>query len=85
MGKVENKQVDKNKENQKIPEARGSNKEQAEKKTFLIRNTSGQDLTVCGVRINPFEKLKVKLAKLPQNLKRLQERGLIEISEIDGG
>jgi len=85
MEKAENKQVEKSKENQKPQEGKGSNKEQVKKKTFLIRNTSGQDLTVCGVRINPFEKLKVKLAKLPQNLKRLQERGLIEISEIDGG
>ena len=85
MERAENKQVKKSKENQKPQEVRGSDEEQVEKKTFLIRNTSGQDLTVCGVRINPFEKLKVELTKIPQNLKRLQERGLIEISEIDGG
>ena len=85
MAKAENKQLEKVKENQKVSESGGSNKEQVKKKTLLIRNTYGQDLTVCGVRINPFEKLKVELAKLPQNLKRPQERGLIEISEVDGG
>jgi len=83
MAKVENKQVTKNKENQKVSESGGSNKEQVEKKTFLIRNTSGQDLTVCGVRLNPFEQLKTELVKVPQNLKRLEERGLIVISEVN--
>ena len=85
MAKAENKQLEKVKENQKVSESEGLNKEQVKKKTFLIRNTSGQDLTVCGVRINPFEKLKIDLVKIPQNLKRLEERGLIEISQVDGG
>jgi len=62
-----------------------SSDSQEKKKTFLIRNISGQDLTVCGVRINPFEKLQLDLVKIPPNLKRLEERGLIEITELDGG
>jgi len=81
MGKSVEKQVGKSKENQGSAQVRVGSKE----RTFLIKNTSGQDLTVCGVRINPFERLKVRLAKVPKNLKRLEERGLIEITEVDGG
>ncbi len=58
---------------------------QQRKGTYLIRNTSGQDLTICGVRVNPFEKLQIDLVKIPENLKRLEERGLIEITEVNGG
>ncbi|SMO59390.1 hypothetical protein SAMN06269117_11315 [Balnearium lithotrophicum] len=82
MEKTENKEMEKNKENQKIQDVGVSNKEQPQRKTFLIKNSSGQDLTICGVRLNPFEKLKVELSEIPANLKRLEERGLIEISEV---
>ena len=75
-------QVKKSKTTQKTS---ASSDSQEKKKTFLIRNISGQDLTVCGVRINPFEKLQLDLVKIPPNLKRLEERGLIEITELDGG
>ena len=81
MGKPVEKQSSKGKENQGSAQVRSGGKE----RTFLIKNTSGQDLTVCGVRINPFERLKVKLTKVPKNLKRLEERGLIEIIEVNGG
>ena len=83
MERAETKQVKKSKENQKPQEVRGSDKEQVKKKTFLIRNTSGQDLTVCGVRINPYEKLQIELKGIPKNLKRLEEKGLIVISEVN--
>ena len=66
----------KGKEKQEVQQRRG---------TYLIRNTSGQDLTICGVRVNPFEKLQIELVKIPENLKRLEERGLIEITEVNGG
>jgi len=66
----------KDKEKQEVQQRRG---------TYLIRNTSGQDLTICGVRVNPFEKLQIDLVKIPENLKRLEERGLIEITEVNGG
>ena len=66
----------KGKEKQEVQQRRG---------TYLIRNTSGQDLTICGVRVNPFEKLQIDLVKIPENLKRLEERGLIEITELNGG
>ena len=66
----------KGKEKQGVQQRRG---------TYLIRNTSGQDLTICGVRVNPFEKLQIDLVKIPENLKRLEERGLIEITEVNGG
>ena len=76
-------QVRKSKTTQKT--SASSSDSQEKKETFLIRNISGQDLTVCGVRINPFEKLQVDLVKIPPSLKRLEERGLIEITELDGG
>ena len=85
MAKNENKQVEISKENQKVSEKGGSNKRQSQKNTYLIKNTSGQDLTVCGVRLNPFERLKVELPSISNHLKRLSERGLIEITEVDGG
>lgn len=66
----------KGKEKQGVQQRRG---------TYLIRNTSGQDLTICGVRVNPFEKLQIDLVKIPENLERLEERGLIEITEVNGG
>ena len=66
----------KGKEKQGVQQRRGA---------YLIRNTSGQDLTICGVRVNPFEKLQIDLVKIPENLKRLEERGLIEITEVNGG
>jgi len=72
--KTDNSQ--KGKEKQEVRQRRG---------TYLIRNTSGQDLTICGVRVNPFEKLQIELVKIPENLKRLEERGLIEITEVNGG
>ena len=66
---------------------KGKEKQGAQQRrgTYLIRNTSGQDLTICGVRVNPFEKLQIDLVKIPENLKRLEERGLIEITEVNGG
>jgi len=78
MEKTENKQTNKKQEAQSVSENRGSSKIKYE-----IRNISGQDLTVCGVRINPYEKLRVELKEIPKNLKRLEEKGLIVISEVN--
>ena len=76
MNKDRNKQVKKNKDSQGVQDSRGAIK-------YEIRNTSGQDLTILGVRINPYEKLQVKLKEIPKNLKRLEERGLIVISKVN--
>jgi hypothetical protein len=78
MGKAENKQVNKKQETQSVSENKGLSKIKYE-----IRNISGQDLTVCGVRINPYEKLQIELKGIPKNLKRLEEKGLIVISEVN--
>jgi hypothetical protein len=76
MNKGRNEQVKKNKDSHEVQNSRGTIK-------YEIRNTSGQDLTVCGIRVNPFEKLQVELKEIPKNLKRLEEKGLIAISKVN--